>query len=162
MGISEELEKLQKLHQSGGLSDDEYAKAKAALLATQQGAPAPAATPAAPADVDAQTRQWAMFVHLSLLAGFIIPLVGWAAPIVIWQLKKKELPGIEVHGKNVTNWIISALIYGAVSGVLVLIVIGILGLIALSICTIVFAIMGGLKANKGEVWKYPLTITFIK
>ena len=32
MNVADELEKLQQLHQSGGISDDEFAKAKAKLL----------------------------------------------------------------------------------------------------------------------------------
>src|SRR5207248_4635078 len=47
-----------------------------------------------------QTRQWALFLHLSILAGFVVPFAGLIVPIVIWQLKKAELPGIDVHGKN--------------------------------------------------------------
>ncbi len=109
-----------------------------------------------------QTRQWAMILHLSQLANCIIPLSGVVAPIVIWQVKKAEMPELDEHGKIVVNWLISALIYGIVSAVLTAVLIGILGFIALGVCAVVFPIVGGIKANSGEVWKYPLTITFIK
>jgi uncharacterized Tic20 family protein len=66
-----------------------------------------------PAVDNRQVRQWALVLHLSLLAGFIIPLAGMVAPIIIWQLKKEEMPGLDAHGKVVTNWIISSIIYGA-------------------------------------------------
>jgi uncharacterized Tic20 family protein len=33
---------------------------------------------------DQQTRQWAMFLHLSQFAGYIIPLAGLVVPIIIW------------------------------------------------------------------------------
>ena len=115
-----------------------------------------------PSTSDEQTRQWAMILHLSLLAGFLIPLAGLVAPIIIWQVKKTELPGIDVHGKIAVNWIISALIYGAISAILVFLVIGILLLIVLSVLGIVFPIVGGIKASNGEVWKYPLSIPFLK
>jgi uncharacterized protein len=114
------------------------------------------------AEKEVKTRQWALFLHLSLLAGFIITLAGFIAPIVIWQLKKNELPGIDVHGKIVVNWLISALIYGAIGAILTFVIIGIPILIALGIITIIFPIVGGIKANNGEVWRYPLTINFIK
>lgn len=109
-----------------------------------------------------QAKQWAMFLHLSQLAGYIIPLFGLIAPIVIWQMKKEEYPILDEHGKAVVNWIISELIYGAICFVLVFIVIGFPMLMILGILAIVFPIIGGIKANNGEVWRYPMTINIIK
>ena len=103
-----------------------------------------------------------MFLHLSLLAYFVVPVAGIAAPIVIWQLKKDELPGIDAHGKVAVNWGISALIYAAVCVPLCFILIGIPLAIALGVLMIIFPILGGLKANNGELWRYPLSITFLK
>jgi hypothetical protein len=109
-----------------------------------------------------QTRQWAMILHLSQFAGYVIPLAGLVAPIVIWQVKKSEMPELDEHGKIVANWLISGAIYAAISFVLTFVVIGIFGLIALGVCAIVFPIVGGIKANNGEVWRYPLSIAFFK
>jgi uncharacterized Tic20 family protein len=102
-----------------------------------------------------------MFLHLSLLAGFVLPFAGLIAPILIWQLKKQDLPGLDAHGKVVVNWIISAVLYGVVCVLLTFVVIGIPLLVALGVVGVVFPIIGGIKANNGEVWKYPLTITFV-
>jgi uncharacterized Tic20 family protein len=109
-----------------------------------------------------QARQWAMFLHLSQLAGYIIPLVGLIAPIVIWQMKKDEYPILDEHGKAVVNWIISELIYGAICFVLVFIVIGFPMLMVLGILAVVFPIIGGIKANNGELWHYPMAINILK
>jgi uncharacterized Tic20 family protein len=162
MNLTEELERLQQLHQSGGLSDEEYAKAKAALLDGQP----PAAAPVPPKDtsafVEQQTRQWAMLLHFSLLAGFVLPFAGLVVPILIWQLKKTDLPGIDVHGKIVVNWIISLVIYGAVCALLIFVLIGIPLLVALGIVAVILPIIGGIKANNGEVWNYPLAISFLQ
>lgn len=114
------------------------------------------------AQMEQQSRQWAMFLHLSQLSSLLIPLAGLIAPIIIWQVKKTELPSIDEHGKIVANWIISAIIYGVVGFVLTFVLIGTLVLFALLVVTIVFPIIGGIKANNGEVWKYPLTIEFLK
>ena len=35
-------------------------------------------------------------------------------------------------------------------------------LAAAGIANLVFAIVGGIKANNGEVWKYPLSFSFLK
>jgi uncharacterized Tic20 family protein len=164
MTLADEIHKLDQLRQSGALTDEDYVKAKARVL---DGAPAVPNSPAffgtagQPADVEHQTRLWAMILHLSLLAGYVVPLGGLVVPIVIWQLMKNELPGLDAHGKVVANWIISLLIYGIVAGILCVVLIGIPLLITLALLHVVFPIIGGVKANNGEVWRYPLSISFL-
>jgi hypothetical protein len=134
----------------------------------QTSSPAPASPPSAPAPAafgsDMDAKQWAMFLHLSQLAGVIVPGLGLAAPIVIWQIKKPQFPELDPHGKMVTNWIISELIYCLVAGILSVITCGAGALlfIPIAIVAMVFPILGGLKARDGVLWKYPLTITFLK
>lgn len=113
-------------------------------------------------NIDQDTKTWAMLLHLSLLAGAVVPGLGLIAPIVIWQVKKDELPGLDAHGKAATNFIISMFIYGVISGLLSLVVIGIFMLMALGVIGIVFPIIAGIKANDGELWKYPGMIEFLK
>jgi hypothetical protein len=167
MSVAEELRKLDQLHQSGAINNDEYVLAKAKILKDTPdmesgfGGP-PVGTKLSSAAEEQQTRQWAMFLHLSLLANFLLPPAGIIAPIVIWQIQKTTLPGIDVHGKNAVNWIISSLIYFMVCFVLIFVIIGIPLLIALGVICIVFPIIAGVKANNGEVWKYPMAITFLK
>jgi uncharacterized Tic20 family protein len=173
MSLTDELQKLQQLYQSGAINDDEYALAKARLLRESaqpplEAQPAPLeAQPAgrpsapAPASVEEQTRTWAMFLHLSVLAGCAVPVAGLVVPIVIWQLKKDELPGIDAHGKVVVNWIISLVIYAAACVLLVFVIVGIFLLIALGVLAVVFPVVGAIKANNGEVWRYPLAIPFL-
>ena len=161
MNMAEDLERLHQLHQTGGLSDEEYAKAKASLLNSPPIKPSPVIIKD-DAGLEMQTRQWALFLHLSLLAGFVVPILGLVAPIVIWQLKKAELPGLDVHGKIVMNWIISLILYGVISALLIMVLVGIPLLIALGIVCVVFPIIGGIKANNGEVWVYPLSFQFLK
>ncbi|MBL8869475.1 MAG: DUF4870 domain-containing protein [Planctomycetaceae bacterium] len=112
--------------------------------------------------MDQNTRTWAMLLHFSVFLGYIIPFAGLIAPILIWQLKKGEMPEIDAHGKMVVNFIISMIIYSLISFVLTFVLIGILGYIAVFFMGIVFPIIGGIKANSGELWKYPLVISIIK
>ncbi|HSW44611.1 MAG TPA: DUF4870 domain-containing protein [Phycisphaerae bacterium] len=167
MSVAEELRKLQQLREAGAINDDEFALAKEKLLNKPPPIDAGAGEQAqlainGPAAVDQQTRQWAMFLHLSLLAGFLVPFAGLLVPIVIWQLKKEELPGIDAHGKIAVNWIISAILYAVVCILLVFVIVGIPLLIALGTVGIIFPIVGGINANNGKVWRYPLSITFLK
>jgi uncharacterized Tic20 family protein len=162
MSIADDLQKLDQLRQSGALNDDEFALAKARLLSPppETAAPGPVAPP--PLSLERQTRQWAFLLHLSMLAGFLLPLAGLIVPIVIWQLNKAELPGLDPHGKNAVNWIITEVIYALLGGLLVFFTIGIPLLIVVSVLGIVFPIIAAIKANNGEVWKYPLAISFLK
>ena len=107
-------------------------------------------------------RQWAMALHFSILLGFFIPIAGLIAPVIIWQVKKTQFPDIDVHGKIVVNWIISVIIYGCIGFVLTFILIGIPLLYALGALCVAFPIIGGFKAVNGEIWKYPLSIEFVK
>ena len=114
---------------------------------------------AAPAR-DRETNQWAMFIHFSILAGWAIPIAGLIVPILLWQLKKDDLPGIVPHAHIVLNWIVTSLVYAVICLILSLVLIGLLGFLVLGLVTVIYAIIGGLKANDGEVWEYPGT--FIK
>jgi uncharacterized Tic20 family protein len=109
-------------------------------------------------ELQRETNQWAMFIHFSMLAGWVIPLAGIVVPILLWQLKKDELPGIEPHAHVVMNWIVSSLVYAVICYVLLLIVIGVFGFFILGVLTVIYAIVGGVKANDGELWEYPGTL----
>jgi uncharacterized Tic20 family protein len=160
MNIAEEISKLQELRDKGALSEEEFVKAKAAIINPPAAPAGFASGPMTPERQVEQERLWAMLMHFSLLLSYAF--IGLVLAIVIWQVKKKELPGIDAHGKNVANWIISEVIYGVISFILCMALIGVPMLMALGVIGIVFPIIGGIKANNGQVWKYPLTITFIK
>ena len=110
-----------------------------------------------------EERQMGMFLHLAGLLNAIgaFPL-GAIATILIWQLKKEEMPALDSHGKMATNWLISFFIYALISFFLIFILVGILLLPVVAIIGIIFPIIAGIKANNGEYWEYPLTIKFLK
>jgi len=109
---------------------------------------------------DPQIRTWAMAIHLTQLLNFVVPLAGIIAPIVIWQIQKEKMPALDVHGKIVVNWMLSLLIYVAISGVLIFLLIGFPLLMLLGALGVIFPIIGGIKANQGEAWRYPGSIRF--
>ena len=126
----------------------------------EQPAPVPTVT-TAPDAKESEARSWAMFMHLSVLLGKFIPVAGFIVPIVMWQMKKDSLPKIDEHGKAITNWILSLLIYSTIVTASVFFCIGVFLLIPLLIVAFVFPIIGALKANEGVVWKYPGSIPFL-
>ena len=124
--------------------------------------------PAQPGD-QSQARMWNMLCHLSALAGYIIPFGNVLGPLLIWQIKKNEFPSVEEHGKAALNFqltVLIALFVGIIAAVLlsffcigfllvpVVVLIGLAGL--------VFAIIAGIKANNGEAYRYPWSLTLVK
>jgi len=178
MDLVEELRKLNALHESGAIDDEEYALAKSRLLrpagspratevefdaAEERGAadqPQGDEQPAdeAESDRERELRQWALLIHLSQFAGYVVPLGGLILPILLWQLKKHESPEIDAHGKVVANWIVSELIYGTCCLFLFFFLIGIPLLLGLLLLGVIFPLVGAVKANDGVVWRYPLSL----
>lgn len=109
-----------------------------------------------------EQKQMGMFLHLSQLANIILFPIGIVAPIVLWQTQKDKMPALDAHGKMATNFQISMTIYFFICFVLMFVLVGFLLLPILAIIGIVFPIIGGIKANNGEFWEYPLTIKFLK
>lgn len=109
-----------------------------------------------------EQRQMGMFLHLSQLANVFLFPIGVILPIVLWQTQKDKMPALDAHGKMAVNWMISMTIYMIISIILMIVLIGILTAVVVAILGIVFPIIGGIKANNGELWQYPLTIKFLK
>ena len=111
----------------------------------------------------ADEKQMGLFLHLSGLAFALVFPLGIILPIILWQTQRDKMPALDEHGKMITNWMISATIYGVVSFVLMFLVIGFLTGAVVWLLAVIFPIIGGLKANNdGELWNYPLTIKFLK
>ena len=59
-----------------------------------------------------EENQWAMLAHLSALAMFALPTLGQiVGPLIVWLIKKDELPLVDQHGKESLNFQISMTIY---------------------------------------------------
>jgi len=109
-----------------------------------------------------QERQWALICHLSGLSGYLIPFGNLIVPIIIWSMKKDEMPMVDAHGKEVINFQISFSIWIFISAIFVFLLIGIPLLIGLVVMQVILIIIGAIKADNGELYHYPLTIRFIK
>jgi uncharacterized Tic20 family protein len=107
-----------------------------------------------------EPKVYCMLLHLSQLAGLVIPGAGLVLPVVMWAANKDEHPEVNLHGLIVLNWIISALIYFVICLLLMFILIGIPLMFILGLLAVVFAIVGAVKANQGKYWPYPLSIDF--
>ncbi|MHC4562163.1 MAG: DUF4870 domain-containing protein [Planctomycetota bacterium] len=112
---------------------------------------------------DKDAYQWAMFCHLSALAMFLgIPFANILGPLILWLIKKDAHPFVNVQGKEALNFQISMSIYILVSIPLFFICVGYFVMLAVVICDVVFLIMASIASSKGQAYRYPLTIRFIK
>ena len=110
---------------------------------------------------DPKIRNWCMFIHFSVFAGYIAPIIGIVVPLLLWQLKKDEDPAIDVHGRIVMNACISFFIYFAVAAILCAVVIGFLLVPIVALMAIICPIVGGIRAKDGVTWRYPLTLKLL-
>lgn len=118
-----------------------------------------------------QARMWNMWCHLSALAGFVIPFGNVLGPLLVWQIKKNEFPSVVEHGKAALNFQLTVLIVllvgivAAVQYVLSFVCVGFLlfpVIAIIGLAGLVFAVIAGIKANNGEAYRYPWSLTLIK
>lgn len=116
-----------------------------------------------PPELSNEEKTWATFTHLSGLALYIgIPFGNVLGPFALWLLKHKEMPFVDDQGKEAINFQISMSIYLIVAGILVLLLVGLLAVPALFIVHVIFTIIAAVQANKGDAYRYPMTIRFLK
>ena len=108
-----------------------------------------------------EERTWSMLCHISVFSGMLIPFGHILAPLVIWLIKKDDLPLLSDQGKEVLNFQISMTLYLFISVLLCFILIGIPLLIGLIIFCIIATIIGAISANDGKKYRYPITIRFV-
>ena len=154
----EKLEKLNRLREKGIVTEEEFQLEKNNLLSDGNERKPIHHRPKPYWGLEENV--FCMLIHLSQLANFVVPFSGVILPIVMWATEKENSAKVDAHGRIVFNWLISSTIYFICSAILVLLGIGILMLIALGIASVIFTILGGIKANEGKIWKYPMSIRF--
>jgi uncharacterized Tic20 family protein len=122
--------------------------------------PPPSESPVAGAP-SAEERQWAMFAHLSALAGLVMPFGSIIGPLVIWLIKKDTMPFVNDQGKEALNFNITVAIAAVVCGLLCIVLIGFLLLPVLVVLWLVFVIVGTIKANEGTLYRYPFALRLV-
>jgi len=125
-------------------------------------------------------RTWCMVCHLAALSSFFFSLGAVLGPLIVWMIKRDEMPEIIEHGKEAVNfqltiwaaYFIAAIALAGTMGFSLLFGFGFVGLgsgFAIGIILFivralswVLAIVAGIKANNGEFYRYPFSIRFIR
>lgn len=125
--------------------------------------PAPAA-----GGTSAQERQWGMAAHLSAFAGLLVPFGSILGPLIVWLVKKEEMPFVNDQGKEALNFNI---LTGIVAAALFILTVGTFGIgilltlplgICLGIAWLVLTIIAAIKANEGQAYRYPVNLRLVK
>ena len=106
-------------------------------------------------------KQWALIAHLGTLAGYIIPLGNIIVPLVVYVSKKDESDFVREHARESLNFQITFTLLIVAAVITIVLMVGILFLIILPIVNLIFIILAALAIDKGEFYRYPLTINFV-
>jgi len=103
-----------------------------------------------------------MLCHLLAFSGYLVPFGSVLGPLIIWMIKKDEMPFVDDQGKESLNFQLTMFIAMIVSIILMFVLIGFVLIGVIIIYQIVVIIIASIKANEGVRYRYPYTIRFIK
>ena len=101
-------------------------------------------------------RTMAMLAHLGGI------LFGFIPALVIYLIKGNESRFVKEESAEALNFQITVAIAYVAAGILIIALIGLLLLPIVWIGSVVLAIVGGLQANKGQSYRYPVNLRFVK
>ena len=134
----------------------------------------------------------AFLIHISAFAGFIFPFGSIITPLIVWQTLKDRSQFLDEQGKEAVNFNISYSLYMFVLSLIAFpffirnlfsgwnynyhfdwdfdlgfgSLFGLIGFASfagiIGLVKIALIILAAIKSNKGENYRYPLTIKFIK
>ena len=114
------------------------------------------------AEIPKEERQWAAFSHLAALLILVAPPVGGViGPLVIWILKKDDMPFVRQEGRESLNFQITVLIAMCVAALLMLVVVGFVLLPLIALANIVLVVVASLQASDGKPYRYPFSLRLI-
>jgi uncharacterized Tic20 family protein len=127
--------------------------------------PPPPAAPASPAYAaptgeqplsQSDERMWAMLAHLGGI------LLGFLSGLIVMLIFGKRSAFVNDQSKEALNFQITLIIGWVAAFVLSFVFIGFLLYPILWIGNLVFCILAGLAANKGELYRYPVCLRLVK
>ncbi len=122
-----------------------------------------------PFELRTEEKTWGLICHLSGFAMYLLPTLGnIIGTLVAWLVFKDRSSFADDQGKEALNFQLSTTLYAVLLGVFAIFTLGV-GLIlaiplwgVLAVFHIVMMIVAAVKTNEGIVYRYPLTIRFIK
>jgi uncharacterized Tic20 family protein len=111
-----------------------------------------------PGYANSDEKTWALLAHFGgIVLGFIAPLIAMLA-------KGNESPTVKAHATEALNFQITWGVATIIASILAVCTFGILFFLPLLtwLVIIIFSILGGMAANEGRLYHYPMTIRLVK
>lgn len=91
-------------------------------------------------------------------------MLGFVVPLILMSTKGKESPFVNDQSKEALNFNLVMVIAFVVATMLSIVTCGIGAILyfPISIVGLIFGVIGGMAANKGEAYKYPFNLRLIK
>ncbi len=96
---------------------------------------------------------------LAILSHILTIVSSFIAPLIIYLLKKDESPYVRDHAKESLNFQITVFI---VCAILFVTIIGILFIWVVSIANLILVIIATIKASENKMYRYPFNFRLIK
>jgi uncharacterized Tic20 family protein len=116
-----------------------------------------------------QPNTWAMLCHLGGLCGYAANGVASViVPLLIWVIKKDEMPIVDEHGKESLNFNISVMIYAGLLVGLTFVTFGLAApltvplLFVLAAFHVICTVIAAIKANEGKFFRYPFSMRLVR
>jgi uncharacterized Tic20 family protein len=120
-----------------------------------------------PTVLNSEEKTWGMLCHLSTLLSYfaVVGVAGlsFIGPLVCWLVKKDTSKFVDYNGKEALNFQLNILMYTLICFALFpCLFIGAFLLGAVHIYNPICVIIAGVKANRGELFRYPFIFRPIK
>ena len=115
-----------------------------------------------PPGVSSDERTWAMLAHLLPLVATSVPFGNILAPLIIWLVKKDEMPFVDDQARESLNFQITLTIAALICIPLIFVCVGILLLFGLMVFEIVVIIQAAIAVSRDERYRYPCTLRLVR
>jgi uncharacterized Tic20 family protein len=119
------------------------------------GAPAGGPGPVGyPGDED---KNWALLAHFGPI------IIGFLAPLIALLARGPQSPTVRAHAVEALNFHITWGIATVIASILAICTFGVLFFLPIItyVVAVVFSIIGGMKANEGVLYRYPMTVRLV-
>jgi uncharacterized Tic20 family protein len=115
----------------------------------------------APADADAT---WNLVAHWGGALGMLVTfgVGGWIAPLIALFARGNQSPTVRAHAVDALNFQLLWSIVGALVWLVTWRLPVFWPLLVVTVVGVVFGVIGGLRANEGRLYRYPLSVQLIK
>jgi uncharacterized Tic20 family protein len=117
-------------------------------------------TPPPPPQLTTEERTWGAAAHWSALVGMVVAL-AFLGPLLVLLLKGNDSPWVRRQAVESLNFQLSILVYGVVSGALIIVLVGLVLLPIVGLLWLVCTILGSVRAADGRDYRYPLTLRMV-